>query len=195
MGKIFCLLGKSSCGKDTIFKKITENKENDLIPIVPYTTRPIRSNECDGREYHFITEEQFEEYLEKGLVIERRVYNTVKGKWYYGTIDDGQINLNKGNYMMITTLESYNELRKYFEEDEVVALYINVDDGIRLERALTRERSQVNPNYKEMCRRFIADSEDFSEENLRNSGITHIYENNVLEECIEKIENDIKSLK
>lgn len=195
MGRIFCLLGKSSCGKDTIFKRIVENKSIGVIPVVPYTTRPIRVNELDGREYYFITIDKFDEFLREGKVIERRVYNTVNGKWYYGTIDDGQMDLQKGDYMMITTLESYNALKKYFGEEYVIALYINVDDGIRLQRALSREMSQENPNYQEMCRRFLADAEDFSFEKLSEAGITHIYQNIELETCINEIQSDIIKLR
>ena len=50
-------------------------------------------------------------------------------------------------------------------------IYIEVDDGERLQRALDRERSQDTPQYAEMCRRFLADSADFSEENVARAGI------------------------
>ena len=51
MGKIVYLMGKSSTGKDTIFKKLLEDKSLALKNIVPYTTRPIRGGEKDGQEY------------------------------------------------------------------------------------------------------------------------------------------------
>ena len=60
MGKIFCLMGKSSSGKDTIFKKIRDDKELNLKPIVSYTTRPKRTNETNGVEYFFINEKEVE---------------------------------------------------------------------------------------------------------------------------------------
>ena len=50
MGKIFFMMGKSSSGKDTLFREISE-KFPDLRTVVPYTTRPIRSDEQDGREH------------------------------------------------------------------------------------------------------------------------------------------------
>ena len=55
MGKIFCLMGKSSTGKDTIFKRLTEDEELNLKTIVSYTTRPIRDGEEEGKEYFFAT--------------------------------------------------------------------------------------------------------------------------------------------
>ena len=55
MGKIYCVMGKSSSGKDSIYHQIMEKGVLALKPIIPYTTRPIRDGEQDGREYHFCT--------------------------------------------------------------------------------------------------------------------------------------------
>lgn len=195
MGKIFCVMGKSGSGKDTLFKEINNDSTLGLKPILLYTTRPKRINETNGVEYYFINEERLEEYEKMGKVIEVRVYNTVHGKWCYGTIDDGQIDLEKNDYIIIVTLEAYISLQKYFGEDKVVPLYIDLDDGIRLERALIRERNQKQPNYNEMCRRFLADSEDFSEYKLEECGIDHSFENYNLGECIHSIKEEIRRYK
>lgn len=191
MGKIFCLMGKSSSGKDTIFSMLKQS--HILKPIVPYTTRPMRNNEVDGREYHFISEERLKEYEMCHKVIEQRVYHTVSGPWYYATIDDGQIKSDE-NYIMIVTLEAYINLVAYFGENKVVPIYINVEDGKRLERALKREQQQDNPNYEELCRRFLADSKDFSKDNLDKANIKKYYENNELNQCIEEIKADINKM-
>ncbi|KMT22949.1 guanylate kinase [Clostridium cylindrosporum] len=193
MGKIFCLMGKSSSGKDTIFREIKEDKNLGLLPIIGYTTRPKRTDETNGVEYYFIDNNTLSGYRECGKLIEERVYNTVSGDWHYCTLDDGQIDLSK-NYILITTLESYNSLKAYFGEEYVVPFYIKVDDGIRLERALIREMKQENPNYDELCRRFLADSVDFSEENLSKLGIKKSYSNYDLDKCIDKIKKEILNL-
>ena len=194
MGKIFCLMGKSSSGKDTIFKEVNEDKELNLKPIVSYTTRPKRINETDGVEYFFIDKNQLDKYKEENKVIEQRVYHTVDGDWYYCTINDKQIDLDKDNYLLITTLESYKSLKDYFGEDKVYPIYIDIEDGIRLERALDRERRQASPNYDELCRRFLADNKDFSLENLSNLDINKFYINEDLKQCINSIKEDILSL-
>lgn len=191
MGKIFCLMGKSSSGKDTIFKQLKCDKELDLNIIVPYTTRPKRNNEIDGITYYFVDKSILDRYEKNGKMIEKRVYNTIKGDWYYCTIDDGNISINKNNYIIITTLEAYEKLQDYFGRENIVPIYINVDDGIRLERALERERMQETPNYDELCRRFLADSSDFSEEKLKKSGIEKYYNNIDLNQCIVQIKGDI----
>lgn len=194
MGKIFCLMGKSSSGKDTIFKEINEDKDLDLKPIVPYTTRPKRINETNGVEYFFINEDELNKFEKENKVIEKRVYHTIHGDWFYGTINDGQIDLNKNNYLLITTLQAYDSLRQYFGNDKVYPFYIDIEDGIRLERALNREKRQDNPNYDELCRRFLADNIDFSAENLSNLGINKFYINENLQDCIDNIKEDILNL-
>lgn len=194
MGRIFCLMGKSSSGKDTIFKEIKDDKDLNLRPIISYTTRPKRVNETDGVEYFFINTDELKNFEKENKVIEQRVYHTVHGDWYYCTINDNQIDLDKNNYLLITTLEAYKSLRDYFGEEKVYPLYINVEDGLRLERAMNREKTQANPNYDELCRRFLADNKDFSDDNLSSLNINKFYTNEDLEECINNIKEDILSL-
>lgn len=187
MGKICYIMGKSSSGKDTIFKKLKE-----ILPqfrtIILYTTRPIRAGETDGVEYYFTDEAKLESLEKQGAVIEMRAYHTKCGVWKYFTADDGQIDLEKYDYIVIGTLQSYEEMRLYFGKDRLVPVYIEVEDGERLSRALMREQQQSEPKYSEMCRRFLADQEDFSEENLENAGIIRRFQNNNMEECIQEIQ-------
>ena len=191
MGKIVYIMGKSSSGKDTIFQKLKEALP-EFKTIVLYTTRPIRAGEQDGVEYHFVKEEPLKAFEEKGQIIELRAYNTVHGVWKYFTADDGQINLEKENYLVIGTLESYEQMKKYFGEDALLPIYVQVEDGIRLGRALERERRQQVPKYEELCRRFLADSQDFSEENIARAGIEARFENVELESCVSEILRFVK---
>lgn len=194
MGKIFCLMGKSSSGKDTIFRELLKEEVLKLKPIISYTTRSMRINEVDGREYYFINKKELEAYEEKNKVIEQRVYQTVHGPWHYATIDDGQIDLEAANYIMIVTLEAYKSLVKYFGQEYIIPIYVEVEDGERLERAINRERKQAQPNYEEICRRFLADSIDFSKEQLEQANIHPFYRNVKLEDCTEAIKKDILKL-
>ena len=183
MSKIFFVLGKSCSGKDTIFQSLKENKQLNLKTVVGYTTRPMRVNEKDGVEYFFVDQNKLEELKKAKKVIECRDYNTVYGIWSYFTVDDGQIDLNNGDYLYIGTLESYEQMIDFYGEDVVVPLYIQVETGERLARAVNRERNQSEPKYKELCRRFLADEEDFSEEKIEKAGIKKRFENNNLNQC------------
>lgn len=192
MSKIWIVMGKSATGKDTIFKRLKEQTKISLHTIVPYTTRPIRKGEREGVEYHFVTEETYFSLETAGKIIENRVYKTVHGLWRYFTVKDSQWNLKEEDYIMINTLEGYLQVRNYFGEDVVQPIYIEVEDGERLTRALVREKQQKEPKYKELCRRFLADEEDFSKEKRKAAGITVSYENGNLEECIQNIIRDIE---
>lgn len=195
MGKIICLMGKSSTGKDTIYKRLLENRDLKLKKIIPYTTRPIREGEKDGVEYHFVSDAEYERLESSGKIIEERAYNTFHGLWRYFTVDDGDIQVDSGSYIVIGTLEAYNAMKQYFGEEIMLPVMIELDDGSRLQRALDREKKQQNPKYEELCRRFLADSEDFSEEKIAEAGITKRFCNDNLEQCLAQIEEYILSEK
>lgn len=192
MGKIFYIMGKSSTGKDTIFKQLRKEKSLGLKTIVSYTTRPIRAGEKDGEAYHFIDEEILAQLEQKGRIIEKRSYDTVHGTWYYATVLDNQIDLKHQNYIMIGTIESYVRTKDYFGQEYLIPVYIEVEDGIRLSRALNRERGQKSPKYTEMCRRFLADTEDFSEERIAHAGIEKRFQNLNFKKCLKEIVDYIK---
>ena len=154
---------------------------------MPYPTRPLREGELPGKEYFFCDEERVRQLEEDGKIIELREYDTIYGIWKYFTVDDGQIDLDAGNYLLIGTLEMYQNLKRYFGEKKVCPIYIEVEDGERLMRAIARERLQDTPKYQEMCRRFLTDSGDFSEEKIQDAGIKIRFENRTLEDTIEQI--------
>ena len=154
MGKLFYIMGKSASGKDTIYQRLLRNPEFSLERLVIYTTRPIRDGE---------------------LIIEDRGYETVYGLWRYFTADN--MNLEEKSYLGIGTLESYEKLKAYYGEEKIRPIYIEVEDGERLKRAIAREETQEAPKYEEMCRRFLADAQDFSEEKIRQAGISHRFSN------------------
>ena len=190
MNCIFYIMGKSSSGKDTIYNCI--RSEENLLPVVLYTTRPMRENEENGREYHFVDRACFDKMKSEGKVIEERIYNTIHGEWIYFTSRDS-IDIEKGNCIGIGTLESYVKIKEHFGE-AVVPIYIEVEDGLRLARAVERERLQTNPKYAELCRRFLADSSDFSEEKLKEAGISRRFSNEgEIEECIDEIKMEMRT--
>lgn len=192
MGKIFYILGKSSTGKDTIYKNILEDETLGLKDIILYTTRPIRDGETDGKSYHFVSEKEYEDIKKSGLIIEERSYNTMHGVWRYFTVKYSSIDLSNNNYVIIGVLKSFIDTRDYFGSDKVVPIYIEVEDGLRLQRALNREKKPENRRFKELCRRYLADSEDFSEEKIKDAGIDKRFENVDLSSCINEVKEYIR---
>ncbi len=196
MAKIICLLGKSCSGKDTIYKRLLADDSLQLAPLVSYTTRPKRTGEQEGREYHFTDEEGFNRLKESGKVIEDRSYDTVYGLWRYFTVDDGTFSPDGKNIIAAAgTIPAYLRLRDYFGAENTCPVMIETDDGIRLERAMRREKKQSAPRYKEMCRRFITDTEDFDDDKLKAAGVTNIFMNNEdLDKCVDEVAGFIRNL-
>ena len=195
MGKLFYVIGKSATGKDTIFRELLEKADLGLKPLVLYTTRPMRAGEEQGVQYHFTDEAGLRKLETVGRVIELRSYDTVYGVWKYFTADTEATDLAQQDYLGIGVLESYLALRDYYGAERVVPIYIEVEDGERLQRALDRERVQQEPKYAELCRRFLADSEDFAEEKIAEAGIEKRFRNRDLKESIEEISEYIKEHK
>lgn len=184
-------MGKSASGKDSIYHQLM--KAFPFEKVVIYTTRPMRQGEKNGVQYYFTDEAAYQKSLAEGKVIESRCYQTMHGPWIYYTVDDGIVKRDgKPQYLMIGTLESYENLKSYYGEDMLVPIYLEVEDGIRLERALKRERQQESPKYKEMCRRYLADEEDFSEEKLQAAGIRRRFVNERMDVCLQEIQKYIK---
>lgn len=189
MSNFIYIMGKSASGKDTIYKKIKE--QIDVKTYILYTTRPIRTGEQEGVDYHYVSNEQMLKFKQEGKVIESRTYQTVKGPWTYATIADEQLEQN-GDILTVGTLESYNKIKEYYEDKKdtkLLPVYITIDEEERRKRALEREKRQKNPNYEEVERRFKADNIDFSEENLKKAGIggKQTFANYDLEKCVENI--------
>jgi guanylate kinase len=196
MGKLFYVMGKSSSGKDTIYEEILSRRELDLKPFIMYTTRPIRAKETDGVQYYFATEDILRQMQEKGQVIELRSYDTIHGIWYYFTADGDQVDMEHSDYIALGTLESYAKVKNYYGADRVVPIYIEVADVLRLERSIKRERKQDVPNYDEVCRRYLADQQDFSEENIRKAGIRRRFCNDGDRQiCMDEVADYIRSMR
>lgn len=158
-----------------------------------YRIPPGLAERRDGWQEYVFTDETHVQQLESaGKVIELRAYHTVYGIWKYFTVDDGRIDLSAHSYLYIVTLEGYQKIQRYFGSSQVVPIYIEVEDGERLLRAIARERQQKTPQYEEMCRRFLADAADFSEEKLTEAGITRRFINKDMEGTIREITEYIR---
>ena len=192
MGKVILFMGPSSSGKDTIKRRLIKENKFALKEMIMSTTRPKRTHEVEGREYYFKTVEEMLDLEKQGKIIEQRKYDTVYGPWYYFTTST-TIDLGNNNYIGSNTLKGLDQFVKFYGMENIISLLIKVDDGIRLQRALDREKMEENPKYQELCRRFLADSIDFSEENINKRPITSIINNNSsLDNTMEEVEKVLK---
>lgn len=185
MSRIFCIVGKSASGKDTIYKRIISNCCEKLVPIIPYTTRPKRTGEIDGVDYNFVSEKQLRIFEKEGKIIEKRRYSTTQGLWYYFTL---KFNVVKNNdYILITTLDGAAKLMEQYGNDMLHIVYLTIEDKVRLLRCIERESKQKEPDYSEVCRRFMADQSDFSNYRISIFKNVHYIDTNFdVETCLEK---------
>jgi len=117
MAKVFVITGPSGVGKGTLISKLLE-RVPDLELSVSATTREPREGEVDGRDYHFLTPEQFDRRIEREDFLEFATYSGHR----YGTLR--------------------SEVRKRLEAGHSVVLEIEVQ-GARQVRAAMRESIQV----------------------------------------------------
>ena len=182
-GKIWCLVGKSASGKDTLFRAVASRGRPDLVPVIPCTTRPMRTGETDGVDYRFVSREELGRLQREGQVLEERTYQTIQGPWTYFTpafsLSDGR------DRLLITTLDGVVSILGRYGPGRVRPVLLDVDDGIRFHRCVEREERQASPDYEELCRRYLADQRDFSPERLaRIPGLRRIDTGQPLEDCL-----------
>lgn len=174
--KLIVLCGKSGAGKDYLLKKICKKEENKnkINLLISDTTRPKRDYEIDGIDYNFLTPEEFS----KKEHLEWAVFNN----WYYGTpynaLRKDRINIAILNPSGVNQLYTRNIDK---QDLEIIVFFIHAEPKIRLIRQMEREK---NPDYTEICRRFLTDEEDFK----ILIGPLAVLNNNTQEETKESLE-------
>ena len=167
--KIIAVMGQAGAGKDSFVNAIIKGNYLSLAkPIISCTTRPIRENEQDGVNYHYLTNEEFAEQVVNGEMLEATVFNN----WCYGTstknLDKNAINLGVFNPEGVEILRGYDNI-------DLIVIYIVADDKVRLLRQLNREE---HPDCNEIVRRFGTDKQDFRETRINSVSPDFVIENN-----------------
>lgn len=129
---IIVLIGASGSGKSLIEKELAE--KHGYEKIVSYTTRKPRQGEVNGIDYHFISNEQFENALQQDLFAE---YDEYSQKRLYGTVKSDY--LSKGNKVIVLTPNGYRQIKsqKYINDD-VLAVLVTSNLGTRIKRYIDR---------------------------------------------------------
>lgn len=162
---IVILMGMSAVGKDRVRRELEKDIFN-YKNIISYTSRPIRENEINGIDYHFVSKEEFNNMIDNNEMIEYRNYETNwcgKGDtWFYG-IRKFELDKNK-DYVVVIDLMGAESIINYFGKENCILIYLNAPDKIREIRA--RERGSFDET--EWNRRLLADYKDFSFVNLQS---------------------------
>jgi guanylate kinase len=122
----YLIVGPTCTGKDKVANYIVENFDG-LKTITSTTSRPIRPKEKNGREYYFITSEEFEKILSEDGFVEYRVYNTtVKGvsnTWYYG-IEKSKVSDEDTDYVVVLDYKGAMDFAEYFGREKCILIYV-----------------------------------------------------------------------
>lgn len=157
---IYLFIGKSGSGKNYMLEQMLQNKPH-IKPMVSVTTRPPRVGEVNGVDYHFVSDEVFDNMLERNAFVEHREYNTEFGVWKYATLR--KPNATTEDYAGIVDVQgAIDIINSYAPSVKVQVFYVFAPDDVRLERA--KERGSFD--LDEWNRRFEKDKEDFSDNRL-----------------------------
>lgn len=183
--KTFVITAPSSAGKDSIVNKL---KHKYHVP-TSFTTRPKRDYEVDGKDYHFITKEDFYFKFNNNEILEYREYHTLLNgepdTWYYGLDDDS---LSDNINVVIVDLQGLRQLKEIFVESELTSIYIYIDDNERKNRAMKRGSfCEV-----EWIRRLEDDNRLYTNYVI-NTEIDYVVENNNLDDTVKEILEIIES--
>jgi guanylate kinase len=150
------LVGKAASGKDHLRKKF---ESRGFKYAVSYTTRPPRPGEIDGKDYIFISEEKFNEMIDRDEWYEWVAFNG----WKYGTSKDQFFN----DDLFIMTPTGTSHIKP---EDRGDSFIIYLDMPIEKRRARLEARVMPGDSVE---RRIIADEEDFKDFNNYDIRITN----------------------
>lgn len=120
-GKLIVVSAPSGCGKTTIVKAIL--KRNPMIMFsVSATTRPQRPGEQNGREYFFLTKEEFEQKIQRGELVEWERYPDETSGNYYGTLrSEVERALSQGKVMLFDVdVKGALSIKKLYGGDAVL---------------------------------------------------------------------------
>ena len=126
---IYIITGPSGVGKNTIIEAMSTDL--DFYFSVSHTTRPQREGEVDGKDYHFVTEEEFKSLVDENLMIEYEQY----GGFFYGT---SKKEILKESNIILLDLEVNGATKLLSENDDFIGIFIDIDDNELVKRLKNR---------------------------------------------------------
>lgn len=183
-GMMFVLSSPSGAGKTTLTKKIAENNKNFTISI-SHTTRKPRHNEINGRDYKFVSVQEFNTLVKENNFFE---YANIFDN-YYGTLKKPVLELlSLGRDVLFDIDWQGTQQLKRIRSLSLVTFFILPPNIQALKkRLLNRHKGQEKLIKKRM--------DNFNEETSHWNEYNYVFVNDDLDTCYEKILNVIKSEK
>lgn len=151
-GLLIVISGPSGVGKGTVRNALFEREGHNLVYSVSMTTRKPRNGEVDGREYYFVTREEFEERIKNNGFLE---YAEFVGNYYGTPLDKVEANLNMGNEVVLE-IEVQGAMQVREKMKDAVFIFIAPptmkDLKNRLLRRGTEPQDIIEERYNKACR-------------------------------------------
>lgn len=145
------LIGKTASGKTLIKEELIRRGYSGIIT---YTSRPMRNSEKQDSTYHFISEEEFKQKIANDFFAEYKTYDTVFGKWYYGSALEDLENADEKSIIILTP-DGYRDVVDKLSK-KPISIYIYANNSTIKKRLKKR-----GDDEKEAHRRFDKDNIDF----------------------------------
>ena len=177
------LSSPSGVGKTTLTKKIQQKYQSFKIS-VSHTTRPPRSNEVDGIDYHFVTPERF-----KKLIKEKKFYEYAKifGN-YYGTLKQEVDDIFKMNDLIFDIDWQGTKQLSKFNNLDLIKIYLITENKEELKKRLIKRNQNTDTEVEKRFKSFDEDIKHWSD-------YDYVIINKNLEVCFKQIENIIQTQK
>lgn len=148
---LFIISAPSGAGKTTIVREVMKQIP-DLVFSVSATTRKKRDYEIDGKDYFFITKEEFERKIKEGEFVE---YEKIFDGNYYGTLKSFVDNLIKENKDIIFDVDVMGALSlKNYYKDKAVLIFLEPPDKEEVKRRLIARGTETEEQIKNRLERF-----------------------------------------
>jgi guanylate kinase len=134
--RLFVVTGPSGAGKGTLIRRLVASRP-DLAVAVSATTRPRRPGEEDGRDYHFLSDEEFQRRVEAGDFLEHVHYVSAHR---YGTLREEVDRILESGRSAVLELETHGAKEVQASSPDAVTIFIQAPSFDELERRL-RERA------------------------------------------------------
>ena len=178
-GKLIILSGPSGVGKGTVRMALRARPELSLFYSVSLTTRPMRAGEAEGREYYFVTKEEFLRNVEENNFLE---WNEFVGNYYGTPKDKVEEKLNEGKNVLLEI--DVNGARKVMENcKDAVTIFLIPPSIEKLEERIRGRRTEEESIIQERLAK--------AESELAQA---HLYKHTICNDKVEKAADEIAKI-
>lgn len=152
-GRLVVISGPSGAGKTSVMRQVFQLSPVPLARSVSATTRPPRPGEIDGIDYHFLTNEDFEDHRQKGDFVE--CFEVFGQSYWYGTLcSEVTTGLNAGKWVVLE-IDVQGALTVVRQFGDAITIFLRPSSRKELERRLRGRGTET----EEAIRRRLAQAD------------------------------------